>query len=50
MMRKILDIKMLPLIEIINRLFPVVELFKSVNVVNSTVAGYKNNNIRIPLS
>lgn len=49
-MRKILDIKMLPPIGIINRLFPVVELFKSVNVVNSTVAGCKNNNISIPLS
>ena len=47
--RKPSEAKLSPLIGILNRLFPVRRLLKSVNVVNSTLGGQRDNNITIPL-
>ena len=49
MYRKISEAKISPLTGLLNRLFPVRRLLKSVNVVNSTLGGKKDNNITIPL-
>ena len=49
MYRKPIEAKLFPLMGILSRLFPVRQLLKSVNVVNSTLGGKRDNNITIPL-
>jgi len=49
MYRKPIEAKLFPLMGILSRLFPVRQLLKSANVVNSTLGGKKDNNITISL-
>jgi len=48
-MRNITSAKLLPISGFFKRMFPHIELFKSVNVVNSTIAGIKQSQINISL-
>ena len=48
--RKPLDIKLLPVFGLLDRLFPVRVLFKSVSVASSVLGGEKSDNITVNLS